>query len=200
MMSSKMDENTPISQLIEYLDSSEKETRERAAERLGKLRDPIAVDALIHALTDESSDVRRSVLLALRRIGDKRAIVPMTNMLRDGDTSVRRRASAWMMSHPGDQAMVEPLIDIMLDEQCSLGARDFAAMMLGKLGDKRAVEPLHQLLFTVPELRTRAIHSIMRLRDKRSIPVLIKLRDNSDDIDERLENIIQKTLAKFGET
>jgi hypothetical protein len=40
----------------------------------------------------------------------------------------------------------------------------------------------------------------MRLGDKRSIPVLIKLRDNSGDIDERLENIIQKTLAKFGET
>jgi HEAT repeat protein len=88
----------------------------------------------------------------------------------------------------------------MLDEKCSMGARDFAAMMLGKLGDTRAVEPLHQLLFTVPELRTRAIHSIMRLGDKRSVRVLIKLRDNSDDVDERLENIIQKTLEKFGET
>lgn len=199
-MSSKIDENTPIRQLIEYLDSSDKQSRERAAEILGKLRDPIAVDALINALTDDSSEVRRAVLLALRRIGGKRAIVPMTNMLRDDNTSVRRRASAWMMSHPGDQVMVEPLIDIMLDEKCSLGARDFAAMMLGKLGDIRAVEPLHQLLFTVPQLRTRTIHSIMRLSDKRSIPVLIKLRDNSDDVDERLEKIIQKTLAKFGET
>jgi len=60
-------------------DSPEDSVRPFAARSLGKLKNPLAVDALLDALDDPEFDVRAAAIGSLRRIGDKRAVQPLTD-------------------------------------------------------------------------------------------------------------------------
>jgi HEAT repeat protein len=68
------------------------ESREEAAEALGEIRDPRAVDPLIGALKDRDHEVREEAVEALGKIGDKRAVEPLNAVLGDPDPKVRRAA------------------------------------------------------------------------------------------------------------
>ena len=51
-----------------------------------------AVDGLIATLKDTDAGVRRESAAALGRIGNARAVAPLTDLLKDGDVLVRRAA------------------------------------------------------------------------------------------------------------
>jgi HEAT repeat protein len=83
---------------------------------------------------------------------------------------------------------LEPLIKALADEHHMVRAD--AAMALGDLGDKRAVEPLLALLNSVPgdSVRMAAVVALGALRDRRAIGPLENLLKT-----EKNENIKQQT-------
>ncbi len=68
------------------------ERRWKAAEALGRSKDPNAVDPLIRALRDEDWRVRQKAAWALGFIGDPRALQPLRRLLTDSVEGVRDMA------------------------------------------------------------------------------------------------------------
>jgi HEAT repeat protein len=71
-----------LAHFIQMLSDEEEGNRWKAAEILGRLRDPTAVDPLIETLWDDDSRVRLKAAWALGRIGDRRAIPPLRRLYR----------------------------------------------------------------------------------------------------------------------
>jgi len=75
-----------------YLDRLEDENegiRWKAAESLGRLKDPAAVGPLIDMLWDEDARVRIKAAWALGQIGDPAAILPLRQLYRIENENVR---------------------------------------------------------------------------------------------------------------
>ena len=71
-----------LAHFIGMLSDDDEGNRWKAAEILGRLRDPKAVDPLIETLWDDDSRVRLKAAWALGRIGDRRAIAPLHRLYR----------------------------------------------------------------------------------------------------------------------
>lgn len=87
--------------LLRALDSDDVYVRIVAAEGLGKIGNPVAIQRLIATLDDPRHDVRRRVMKALERIGTEPKIhvaaqvVPgLARGLRDPEPSVQRAAES----------------------------------------------------------------------------------------------------------
>jgi HEAT repeat protein len=57
-------------------------SRWKAAESLGRLRDPLATEPLIDALFDEDARVRMKAAWALGSLGEERALAPLRQLYR----------------------------------------------------------------------------------------------------------------------
>ena len=67
---------------ISLLSDDDEVSRWKAAEALGRMEDPAAVDDLISTLWDDDSRVRLKAAWALGRIGDQRAYAPLQRLYR----------------------------------------------------------------------------------------------------------------------
>ncbi len=79
----EMDERT--THFIRMLSDDDEVSRWKAAEALGRIGDPGAVDELISTLWDDDARVRRKAAWALGRIGDPRAYAPLQRLYRMED-------------------------------------------------------------------------------------------------------------------
>ena len=68
--------------MIEKLSDDNEGTRWNAAEALGRLGDPRAVEPLIDTLWDDDARVRTKAAWALGMLGDPRALVPLQKLYR----------------------------------------------------------------------------------------------------------------------
>lgn len=85
-------------EIADRLRDSDMWVRTEAARQLGRIRASSQIQPLSEAaLGDENVDVRRSAVVALGRLGDKRAFGPLSLALADADESVR---------YAGQQALV----------------------------------------------------------------------------------------------
>jgi len=75
------------------LSDEDSSVRSSAADALGGVGDPKAVEPLITALSDEDSGVRRSAADALGSLGDARAVEPLITTLSDEASGVRGSAA-----------------------------------------------------------------------------------------------------------
>jgi HEAT repeat protein len=86
-----------VSELIAALldEDENSNVRQAAAEALGYIQDPRAVEPLVAALLDENenNNVRSTASWALGKIKDPRAVEPLTSALEDGNEYVRKYAS-----------------------------------------------------------------------------------------------------------
>jgi HEAT repeat protein len=71
-----------LAHFIRMLSDDDETSRWKAAESLGRMRDPGAVEPLIDTLWDEDSRVRLKAAWALGQIGDIRAIPPLRRLYR----------------------------------------------------------------------------------------------------------------------
>jgi HEAT repeat protein len=74
-----------LSHFIGLLSDDEVMTRVKAAEVLGRMGDPAAVEELIGTLWDDDARVRLKAAWALGRIGDMRAYSPLQRLYRIED-------------------------------------------------------------------------------------------------------------------
>jgi len=80
-----------VDRLIMFLSDIDPVKREFAANQLGHIKNPIAVEPLIQAIHDENWRVRNSSANALAEIGDERAIGPIIDMIEEMPPNERSR-------------------------------------------------------------------------------------------------------------
>jgi HEAT repeat protein len=125
--------------------------RQAAAREELILLGPLAVPALIAALEDENEWRRGLAVEALGRIGDRRAVPALIQVLRKDSTGGVRAQAATMLARIGDPRAVDPLIAALRDPKGSV--REASVRALGELRPPTALNPLARILADSPAYR-----------------------------------------------
>lgn len=109
------------------------------------------------------------------RLGDRRAVEPLSRLLAEGQGDTDQRVeAARMLGHLADESVTEHLRRAMQNEAAPRVAAE-AAIALGRMFDARAREALRALVRSEdPDIRVRAAVSLGRLRDREAVPALIE--------------------------
>jgi HEAT repeat protein len=182
--------------LLKALEDKDSKVRKAAAQSLGRIGDPQAVDPLVNALGDRYSDVREAAAKALEILGeplgrvivdclkgsehardalaagkDPRAIVPLLKVLGTWDPDVRA-AAARTLGKLKDPRAVESLVKVLEDGSGS--AQEAAAWALGEIEDPRATVPLTKVLENGrPNARLVAAWVLGKFADRRAVDPLV---------------------------
>ena len=188
--------------LIATLKRRDWRVRRAAAETLGKIADPRAAKALVVALGDTDQHVREAAADALVKIMAP-AAQPLAAALMDGNATRRRLAmetldrtgwspdssaagaSYWIAKGQWSKCVeigapaVKPLLwSLEYDDEYG---RAEAALALGKLGSKRAVDPLCACLKDgALGVRQAAAKAVGEIRDARAVGPLIAVLGDSN--------------------
>jgi HEAT repeat protein len=174
--------------LIGALDDRHQEVRKAAAEALGEIGDPQAIEPLLQAMIREKEGPNPYKWAVLRF--QTAAVDHLLPLLSHEDTTIRVQA-AQMLAELGDERALEPLIAALNTPDTPL--RFHLVISLGKLGDRRAVEPLLTLLTDeTPSVRHHALLALGALGDKRIVPVLL-------DALQRDASLLHGTVIALGE-
>ncbi|BDM80286.1 HEAT repeat domain-containing protein [Acaryochloris marina] len=164
-----------------------------AAAKLGELGDPGAVEPLIEALNDRSSEVKANAFHSLGQLGDQRAVVPLLDRLEDPDDLIRSQA-ALALAELGDARAIGPIIELLRTEnewQCSA-----VASALGKFKDPIVIEPLIERLQSSKKnfldsphtdknfisLRRSVALSLSMINDKKATDTLLEILSDRDTV------------------
>ena len=177
--------------LIKALEDIDWTVRYRAIVTLGGIsphyytKTPHVVDYLVEPLIkvledeDEYGYVRSNAASVLGEIGDKRAVEPLIKALGD-NVYVRYEALPLSGFYTGDRGKISRGAVLKMKKKKPVAV----IVALGKIGDKRAVEPLIELLKDPTignrhERLEKAVEALGRIGDKRAVEPIIKaLHDN----------------------
>lgn len=160
-----------VDSLLFHLKNGDELQRMRAAERLGRLKEKTAVDVLINTLKDESDGVKKYACFALGEIGSPEAIKPLIALFSDPNKYVRGYAKTALLKI-GEPAS-EPLARLL--NNIDKNVRWKSAVVLGRMGDRRAVKPLMEALeYGGKEYRKEAALLLSQLKEKKAIRLLIR--------------------------
>ncbi len=174
-----------VEPLVAALRDRDQAIRRSATDALVKIGTP-AVDSLIAAFKDP--DVRKYAARALGRIGDPRALPPLSVGLKDERGAVRLAAAEGLV-HIGAPA-VEPLMAALRDG--ATGVRRNAAEALAMIGEP-ALEPLIAAFGDGDQdVRKYAAGALGRIGDPRARRVL---RGARSDPDQAVRKIVREGLA-----
>jgi len=130
---------------------------------------------------------------ALGIIGDKRAVVPLIEVLKFNNLRVNIRA-AEALGKIGDGRAFSPLMELLKAEDLELQIKVVEA--LGKIGDERAVDVLcHKLKESEPELRLAAVKSLACLSSSASIEALTDIIKNDKNLE--IKRLALKALGSI---
>jgi len=177
------------------------DVRSAAADALGEIKDPRAVEPLIDMIKDPHRDVREEAARSLGKIKDRRAVEPLIFVVRN-DKDVKGPA-IWSLGEIGDPRAVDVLISVLKGEiKLPLGYWGMwgnidgdAAIALGKIGGP-AVKPLISAFksalegknWNVEHLSEKALKGI---EDQRAVELLIPaLKDNEWKVREIVADLL----------
>lgn len=179
-------ETCVVPDIIPMLKDADAERRSSAAQLLGVLKDPRAVDGLIGLLKDDghgkeaSEPVCKIAAKALASIGDRRALPALLDTARNSRTCGSSAVEA--IAELRDPESVEPLIALLNDPKTKTSGAEAAAIALGKTGDKRAFDPLMSLMdSSFPTAVRAAIAGLGDLGDPRAADRIFALKDGSPE-------------------
>ena len=168
--------------------------RVMCAKAVSNYKDTAALGALLYCLNNKKEDykVRLACADALGRIGDKYAVEPLIDVVKDEEEkSVYLKESATSaLGMIGDTSAIDPLISILESKQAFLDKFTFLkekiVEALGKLNinNKKVIKALKNSLFDPsPIVRINAIEAIMNSDDEDAYE-LIKpcLADEDEDV------------------
>src|SRR5215208_630351 len=138
-----------IQPLLHALQDKEAEVRSAACLGLGMFKDPATFDDITNVLMDDPKiEVRQAAARALGNTRHPAALPYLMEALHDSYWWYEREhaASDLLSAIEGmGSPAVGPLIEALQDKEGTV--RKFAAILLGKLGDSRAMEPLGMALY-----------------------------------------------------
>lgn len=146
--------------LIKALAFKDAAIRLAAAQALGPLRDPLAVEPLAALLGDEIAGVRRAAVGALSARGGFRVVEPLVRALEDRDGDVRATAATAVYRR------------LMTDPDAETRRATCAA--LGRIRDVEAIEPLAKAIMDADEtVRVAAVKALQGIGDPGAVTPLI---------------------------
>lgn len=165
-----------------------------SAKAIGNLKDTNAVSALLYCLNNKNENYRIRLACAdsLGRIGDKFAVAPLIEVIKDEDEkSVYLKESATKaLGLLGDISAIEPLVDILeakrgiMDKFSFLKERVIEALnKMNTSGNERVFMALkNSLLDESPQVRIDAIEGLMDSDHPDSFQIIKKcLKEDSDE-------------------
>jgi HEAT repeat protein len=145
----KIGEPKAIQPLLQALKDKEDEVRIAACLALGLFKDPSIFDDITNVLLDDPKiEVRQAAARALGNTGHSGALPYLMEALHDSFWWYEREYAATDLLSAIEKmgiAAVNPLIEALQNKEGTV--RKFAASLLGKLGDPRAIEPLGMALY-----------------------------------------------------
>jgi arylsulfatase A-like enzyme len=149
---------------------------DRAPERVSELR--MEVYGWLDSLAPNAAEVQHDpigVALDWGRLGDRRAVEPLSRLVADPAANAARRIdAARMLGHLADKRAAASLLTASEDARAPLVAAE-AAIALGRMYDPRARSALRRLVRAEDaDIRVRAAVSLGRLRDTEAVPALIE--------------------------
>jgi len=195
---------------IDSLDKSPRAhiTRAHAAEGLGEVGNPAAIEPLLVALRDKKGDVRLAAAAALGKIGDVRAGEPLLAALRsegaateaelkgleritaEAAADIRHRAAlvretaAVAIVRCADADLLDRLTPLLNDPDAEV--RVSSARALGDLADRRAAAPLAEALEDEDsDVRFWAAQSLAKLGSARGLDELMEWLEAYDPAEEK---------------
>lgn len=166
------------------------EVRTSVIDALVKIDGKRFVDIFIDGLRDPHPYVRQQAAVALDIIANRKAIPALLTALDEksqSDIGGNHRgsvvgAAAHALQHYKDDQVVKGLIKLLQEDKGNEGAAN-AALALGRIGDKRAVEPLLNMLRDSSNfLRARVAEGLGLIADKRATLPLVAVLQDEDDI------------------
>ena len=183
-----------INALIDVLNAEESNdsAKQHAAESLGKIGDPSALEPLIATALRHGMDCRWAAMRALGEIGDVRAAAPLVKALAYSLAPVERRELELALRRFGANASSQPLIEALRGPDAT--------------SRRRAAEILHNLGWVPNSLQDRVSSAILRGSFEELVregedgvqPLLDALEAglHSDEGDQLLCNKVTKALGK----
>lgn len=152
-----------------------------AADVLGRIKDPMAVDALISLLADKDTLVRAAAATALGDIADAKAVIPLTRVLEKKDAEQVLLAAIWALGELMDAGAVQSLLFILEIRNSKL--QTSAILALGKIGDAAAANTLLDLFSESvdEELRIVILIALAEIGDYRFVDVMLQVLEGIDD-------------------
>lgn len=196
----RLGDERAVPSLVKRLDDKVLEVRIAAVSALGSLNSRKAVDPFLKKLEDSSMkdssvELQKHIIVALGKIGDKKAFSAILSLLDSPYPDIRKHA-AEALGNLGDERAVSSLIEKLADINPEV--RNASAYALGKLGDKRAVDPLLGMLKEKnPELRITAVYALGNLRTPQAISPLISMLDDDNPW---VRKCAAEALGKIGDT
>jgi HEAT repeat protein len=145
----KIGDTRAIQPLLPALKDQEGEVRSAACLALGSFKDPSTFDDITNVLLDDPKiEVRQAAAQALGNTQHSAALPYLMEALHDSYWWYEREYAASDLLAAIEKmgaAAVEPLIEALRDKEGTV--RKFAAILLGRLGDPRAIEPLSIALY-----------------------------------------------------
>ena len=145
----KIGDRQAIRPLLSALKDKEDEVRSAACLALGLFKDPSTFDEITNVLLDDPIiEVRQAAARALGDTQHPAALPYLMEALHDSFWWYEREYAAGDLLSAIEKmgvAAVDPLIEALGDKEGTV--RKFAAILLGKLGDPRAIEPLGMTLY-----------------------------------------------------
>jgi HEAT repeat protein len=185
----------PVDYLIEALSDDSAAVRRTAVYSL--------IELLSNVPTDQSHEIRDTVVEKLSNTDDRSVVVPLVEILEESTQAAQRRNTAWMLGRVTSQEerdrVIESLVDALGDDDQML--RQFAATSLAELGDddnmvERRLLKIVQDDGVDPEVRGQAIFTLGKVGSERSRKTLDKL------IDETEHDVVRKkafsAISKLG--
>lgn len=149
-----------------------------------------ALDALVGALNNESSDVRRNAAKSLGLIGDARAVTALLKAMHDEEWFVRE-AAGWSLAHIKDSRIVNVLCMALKDQYA--GAREAAAKALAELADPRTIAALIEALndeeYYVGE---SAVVALANIGPVAAPPLIAAIKDSSSSVRVAISTALEK--------
>src|ERR1700752_2397476 len=144
--------------LLDALKYPEDEVRIAACLALGQFKEPSTFDAITNVLLDDPNiEVRQAAAKALGNTEQSAALPYLMEALHDSYWWYEREYAAVDLLQAIEKmgsAAVDPLIKVLGEKEGTV--RKFAATLLGKLGDPRAIEPLGMTLYDLHHDEGRA--------------------------------------------
>ncbi|MDQ2073419.1 HEAT repeat domain-containing protein [Haloarcula sp. H-GB4] len=185
----------PVDYLIEALSDESAAVRRTAVYSL--------IELLSNVPTDQSHQIRDTVVEKLSNTDDRSVVVPLVEILEESTQAAQRRNTAWMLGRVTSQEerdrVIESLVDALSDDDQML--RQFAATSLAELGDddnmvERRLLKIVQDDGVDPDIRGQAIFTLGKVGSERSRKTLDKL------IDETEHDVVRKkafsAISKLG--
>jgi len=206
-----------------YLGSPDPDIRRLAVETLGQLGDTNSIQAVESALGDSHWSVRVAALHVLGKLGGVREIPRLLESINDPDSMVRKHAILALgdvRSVSAIPTLVQLLADLEMSRHAFISLLKYGRQalpwlhrhmvrnyttdvrvrlidLIGKIGDRKSVEPLMELLEDPsPAIRLAAIDSLAFCFDGMLLKKLtsIKKHDGDEEVKERAD-LALKTLS-----